>query len=137
MFRRSLPVLLIPAPFRHIATGLWVTLTCAVTVLSLMPHVGPPGEFHIDKVVHLIAYGALAGLPFTAFQTPRIAFGAALAMAPLGLSIEFAQDFVPSRQADTLDMLANLAGVAIGIGLGPIIRMLANRILPGAAANPD
>ncbi len=58
-------------------------------------------------------------------------------MAPLRLGLEFAQDFVPSRQADTLDMIANLAGVVIGIGLGPTVRALANRILPGPSTGTD
>jgi hypothetical protein len=49
----SLPTLSIPSPFRHIAMGLWIVLTCAVIVLSLMPNGGPTGELHLDKVLHL------------------------------------------------------------------------------------
>jgi VanZ family protein len=58
-------------------------------------------------------------------------------MAPLWLGLEFAQGFVPNRQADGLDMVANLIGVIIGIGLGPLLRTFANRILSSPTTGAD
>jgi VanZ family protein len=76
----------------------------------------------MDKVLHFLAYAVLAGLFFRAFgKTP--ATGKNLLLATLlsiaaaavyGISDEIHQHFVPSRNADVIDAIADIAGSFAG-----------------------
>ncbi len=70
-----------------------------------------PGD---DKVVHAALYGVLGGLLRVALgrSGPAIALAAAY-----GVSDELHQSFVPGRDADAFDWLADVAGAALGAAL--------------------
>ena len=109
---------------RLVATA-WSVLLIAVVVLSLLPAPGLPSVRGIDKAFHLVGYFFLAVLPFAGFGRPRLALGLSLLMLPLGVGLEFAQDMIPGRVKEGLDMVANGAGVFLGLCLGRPARRLA------------
>lgn len=80
-----------------------------------------PKIAHLDKLLHAGAYALLSALFFRAYRATR--FGDRLATAILlsilsagiyGISDEVHQYFVPSRSAEVQDVLADIAGSAIG-----------------------
>ena len=82
-----------------------------------------PGVEISDKLAHLIAYGLLTFTWLYGFargtrlSMPTV-YILALALSGLyGVSDEFHQSFVPGRDTSGLDIVANLAGTTLCIGL--------------------
>jgi len=82
---------------------------------------GWAGEIN-DKVVHTLEYAILAILCYRAFlhaTGPRLAdFAGVLAIVGailFGVSDELHQYFVPLREADPWDLVANAAGAFVGV----------------------
>jgi len=80
-----------------------------------------PSIPHIDKLMHAAAYALLGFLFFRAFQSTSIQRSAvlllifsALASSLFGISDEIHQHFVPTRTADIMDVLADIAGSLLG-----------------------
>ena len=90
-----------------------IALALAIVVLSLQPVTGTASIQHADKVQHLLAYGALAGL--TGLGWPRLSIALAVAGSiAFGIGIEVAQGLGSAgRTASVADALAN----ALGAGL--------------------
>lgn len=100
--------------------GMWGLMIASVTVGSLLPSAALPRlPFPAaDKLQHLLGYAVLSGYAAMLFADRRAQRGAALGLVLLGLAIEGAQGaFTVSRSADAWDLLANLAGVALGHAL--------------------
>ena len=82
-------------------------------------HFLPHGLALQDKILHALEYAALGallvpGLRLAGF-TPRGALLLAVALASLyGATDEFHQSFVPGRDSDVLDWVADTLGAAIG-----------------------
>ena len=81
-----------------------------------MPHV-----FGFDKLLHFIAFACLGALFFRAFRTLRIKDNLKLILtlsillsSLYGISDEIHQHFVPYRNADVLDALADILGSVFG-----------------------
>ncbi len=110
---------------RRLVASAWSVLLIAVIVLSLLPAPGLPTGHGVDKALHLVGYFFLAVLPFAGFSRPRLALGLSLLMLPLGIGLEFVQDMIPGRVKEGLDMVANGAGVFLGLCLGRPARRLA------------
>jgi VanZ family protein len=72
-----------------------------------------------DKFAHASIFGLLGGLLAFGFNgRPKLAIGAAFGTgAVLAVLDEFHQLFVPGRDASPWDVLADLAGIALGIWL--------------------
>jgi VanZ family protein len=93
----------------------------------------PPEVLLQDKLLHLLEYAALAALLVPGLRlagvSVRAALLAALVMASLyGLTDEFHQSFVPGRDADVLDWVADTTGGAIGaIGASVLLALRAPR----------
>ena len=105
-----------------IVQTLWISSIILVVFLSLLPKLEIPLEFReSDKVAHFLAYLWLGALPFFAFSPPA-ALRRALLMVPLGISLEFAQMMVPGRFFSFGDMLANVAGIALGIWMAGVVK---------------
>ncbi|AGW12240.1 VanZ family protein [Megalodesulfovibrio gigas] len=100
---------------------MWLASMALVTALSLLPDVGPPAVFdHVDLVAHLIAYAWLALLPRLALRQSDRTW--AWGMLGLGLALELLQGLTPYRSLSLWDMLANTAGVGLGVWLGGLVR---------------
>lgn len=106
-------------------TALWAVTTVATTVLYLLPNAGPPGQLQLDKVAHLIAFGAIGFSGYLgAGRRPS-----ALMLVSLGLAVllEWLQGFVPGREYSLADCAANLVGIGLGFAAGAAVRALAAR----------
>jgi VanZ family protein len=99
--------------------GTIVMLSSMSTPQTYFP--GWAGEIN-DKVVHMLEYAILGILCYRAFlhaSGPRLAdFAAILAIVAailFGVSDELHQYFVPLREADPWDLVANAAGALVGV----------------------
>lgn len=94
----------------------------AVSVLtgSLMPAAHMPAWLPNDKLLHLLAYGALAALLSLKFHDPATLAGAVLACFLGSIGIEWLQKFVPGRMFCVRDLAANGAGLLMGAALGTL-----------------
>ena len=104
---------------------LTITVTLTLTVAMLWPiEAPPPAPEHSDKLVHFIAFAALAfPLAYTGrFGLPPVFIGASV----YGGAIELIQ---PSfkRSADVNDWIADVLGVALGIGFSLLYRRVRKR----------
>jgi len=77
------------------------------------PHIGIP---QIDKVAHCFLFGAVAFLGLKARVPARWLLGALVANAIVSELVQ--HWFLPQRDGDPFDSLADLAGVALGAWLG-------------------
>ncbi len=82
-----------------------------------------------DKLVHVAAYALLSMLFFRAYRTTRLNVRLKTLMllsivssAVYGVSDEIHQHFVPFRQADILDVLADLVGSILGVYVVQFVR---------------
>ena len=92
----------------------FVALT-VILVMSLRPSVSMGSVPHMDKLVHLGAYGFLAGL--IRLGWPKLWGGLIfLALAIFGIGIELAQHFMAvGRTGSLADTLANMLGAALAL----------------------
>ena len=107
---------------KHLDIPLTLAVTLTLTVAMLWPmEAPPPAPEDSDKLVHLIAFAALA---FPLARTGR--FGLLpvfIGASAFGGIIELIQPSF-NRSADVNDWVADVAGVALGIGLGLLYRRL-------------
>ena len=107
---------------KYLDIPLTIAVTLTLTVAMLWPlEAPPPAPDGSDKVVHLIAFVALA---FLLARTDRIGLIPVFVGArAFGGLIEFIQ---PSfrRSADMQDWIADIDGVALGMMLGLLYRWL-------------
>ena len=91
--------------------------------LLIAPDVGPPPLFPLqDKLFHLIAFGALAGPAVLVLPRRYLWFWLAHMLA-LGAGIEVVQALGhDGRTGSVWDFLADVAGIAIALGIGRVIR---------------
>lgn len=84
----------------------------------------------IDKVYHFIAYFGTTCLLmwYAASSSRRTMYGLAAAVTVHATVTEFLQQFVPRRTTDMDDLIANFAGIAVGLCVGLLLR----RLLAGA-----
>lgn len=104
--------------------------------LSRLPQLPPGLEW--DKLVHAGAYGLLAGLLWVGFTrggnvaSRRAAWMAGVLAAVYGAIDEIHQGFVPLREPDALDLLADGLGAALcGVLLDAGARLRGARKRPG------
>jgi VanZ family protein len=102
---------------------LWVgiawTLVATVVYLSLAHIEADVPGGHTDKYAHVAAYAALM-FWFTQIYVSvysRVIIGCALAL--LGIGLEYLQAYTDYRTFERADMVANIAGIALGWLLGP------------------
>jgi VanZ family protein len=100
--------------------GVWVLMIAAVVTGSLVPSDELPRMLFpgADKLQHMAGYATLSGYAVMLFASRRGRGMAAVGLVLLGVLIEGAQSaLTTSRQADPMDMLANLLGVGLGQAL--------------------
>ncbi len=106
--------------------GGWL-LVLLVVYLSLTPQPPAPLTFeNADKFEHALAYGTLAFWFCQIYRTAGARVALALALAGLGIGLEYVQGWTGYRSYDVLDMLANGTGVLLGwlLALTPLGRLL-------------
>ena len=111
--------------------ALWL-LSAAVVALALMPWTVEMPSSGWDKADHVAAFAALAFVGLFAWRGHpavhrRVLFG----LLALGVAIELAQTLVPGRMADWRDVVADTAGVLMGLGVASwLSRRLDRRVQP-------
>lgn len=82
-----------------------------------------------DKTLHLLAYGGLSALLYLGLRLPPLRRSAIIlgVIALLGAVDETVQAFVPYRDADLRDWLADLAGAALVCALLSLLRAMMPR----------
>ena len=105
-----------------------VLVAIVIAALSLVPAEEVPGPSLNDKIGHVLAYGVLTALAAIGFQTARWSSLAAGVLI-YGLAMEALQGLMPlGREASGLDVLANLVGVGLGLGLALLSKRLFSAI---------
>ena len=84
-----------------------------VALVSLLPGGRESGE-HLDKVVHLLVYYIFAVFGFRMLTNKQHYFYVCIGIIIYGGLIELGQSYTPGRDMSGLDMVANIAGVALG-----------------------
>ena len=104
--------------WRSVLRVTWLLSIFLISYLYLLPKMDIPYSFSgADKLGHFLAYLWLGALPFLSFIHMKRALAAAVSMIILGGGLELAQHWVPGRHVSAADMLANTAGVGMGIFL--------------------
>lgn len=70
-----------------------------------------------DKWLHVLAFAALA-LWFSGLYEARSFWRVAIGLVAFGAAIEVLQRVVGYRSADIFDLLADIVGIVIGLGIG-------------------
>ena len=100
----------------QIVFGLLTLFTIGFIAYESLVAVGPqPAVAHLDKLVHLVAYGALGVITLPALSriSPLLI---CLGLGLFGAGIEIAQGSMGiGRSADLLDGLANLCGAILAV----------------------
>jgi VanZ family protein len=107
---------------KYLDIPLTLIVTLALTVAMLWPlQAPPPAPEGSDKLVHLIAFAALA---FPLARTGRVGLlPVFVGASAFGGIIELIQPSF-NRSADVNDWVADVVGVVLGIGLGLLYRRL-------------
>ena len=109
---------------KYLDIPLTIIVTLTLTVAMLWPLEAPPAPEGSDKLVHLIAFAALA---FPLARTGR--FGLLpvfIGASAFGGAIELIQPSF-NRSADVNDWIADTVGVVLGIGCGLLYRRIRRR----------
>ena len=107
---------------KYLDIPLTIVVTLTLSVAMLWPlEAPPPAPEGSDKLVHLVAFAALA---FPLARTGRIGLLPVLVGASaFGGAIELIQPSF-NRSADVNDWVADMVGVILGIGFGLLYRRL-------------
>ena len=90
----------------------WLTL-CMVAVVSMLSVPGQQMFQGQDKLSHLIVYMVLFWLLLLAYGKKWSLMSLAILLACFSALIEVAQSFTGYRQAEWLDLLANILGILV------------------------
>lgn len=109
-----------PAPLRRPRTWrvLLLMLLMVVCWFAFAPVRFDDGGLPFDKLRHVAAFAALAWVAMVAWAgVPRLAARVALGLLAYGLFIEAVQSRLDGRHASGWDLLADAAGIALGLML--------------------
>ena len=103
---------------------LHMALIFGLSSIAYPPDVSDAGIENLDKYVHVLLYGALSALFIRARSggwSQSITLGAAISAVifatAYGVTDELHQLFVPPRQMDALDLVADAVGAALAAAL--------------------
>ncbi|NTW70289.1 MAG: VanZ family protein [Chlorobiaceae bacterium] len=77
-----------------------------------------------DKLLHFLAFAALAVLVDFAFPKSRFGLLKIIPLVLYGLAIEYVQSFLPYRSASSGDLLVDIVGIAAYMVFIPILQRL-------------
>lgn len=116
------------------AAALWITAGAVIT-LALAPWSVDLPSSGWDKGDHVAAFATLAACGLFAWRGhPALHSRVVLGLLALGVAIELAQSLIPGRMADWRDVLADAAGVMLGLTLAS---WFARRMDRRVQARPD
>lgn len=102
---------------------LLVLLSLAIVALAMTPasqEITP--DTGLDKVEHVVAFGALAWCGVLAlWRRPAALSWLTAGLLLLGVGIELAQSLVPGRTASWNDIVADALGIALGLALTTVL----------------
>ncbi len=116
------------ARLRPVWRALLALLYLAITALALTPK--PPEGLSTgwDKSNHLLAFGSLAWVSVQAYwRQPRQWLQLLGVLLAYGIGIEIAQHFLPPREADWQDVVADMLGALVGLGAAALTRRFASQ----------
>ena len=89
----------------------------AVSLVSVTPRdqLPPIGIDLWDKLQHVLAYAVLSGLAGQAYAARKYLAHLFLGLVALGGVLEVIQSFIPNREAEIGDAIANAVGAGIGL----------------------
>jgi VanZ family protein len=96
---------------RHVCAALWGVAWAVVAVLLLMPLSVPSGG---DLVIHFLLFATMAFTAVGFNRHPAQLALLALVTAALGMALEYAQGYVPTRSSTVADAVANDLGAFVG-----------------------
>jgi VanZ family protein len=109
---------------KYLDIPLTLAMTLTLTVVMLWPLEAPPAPDGTDKLIHIIAFAALA---FPLAHTGRIGLlPVFISASAFGGTIELIQPSF-NRSADFNDWIADIVGVALGIGCRLLYRRIRGR----------
>jgi VanZ family protein len=113
--RRTLSAALL-SPWGWLAA--WAAAAAVTAIVYLAPQTAPPGDYHADKIVHLLVFFML-GVPLRHAGLRPVGVAILVVVnVSLAVGLELAQSFVPGRQFGMLDIAANLMGLGLGVMTG-------------------
>lgn len=130
-------------PGRNVRVAVWWTLLAvwAACVWTLSASSHPAEDIHWrwampDKVAHGLEYAVGGFLARGAFAASGARWSpwalAVLLCAAWGFTDEIHQGFVPGRETDPLDLLADVTGASLGAAIHAAVAMLPGRLPPWA-----
>ncbi|NHA14327.1 VanZ family protein [Thioalkalivibrio sp. XN279] len=112
-------------------------MALAILVGSLWPSMPSVAGGISDKLLHFLAYAALA-LVFAAAFSRRHWLAIALGLAVFGALIEMLQHWLPGRRAgEWMDQASNLGGIAVGLTLALAVPHRWRRKLDRVLGRPE
>lgn len=107
---------MIRAPRWLILVGFWIPLAGA-TYAAFAPE-GVPMPFQVsDIVLHACAFTYLTAALWLAHHAADRGWKPAAWMLAYGIAIELVQSFEPTRSAEFKDLLVDVVGILLGLGL--------------------
>lgn len=109
-----------PAPLRQPRPWrvLLLVLLMVVSWFAFVPGRTDDGGLPLDKLRHVAAFAVLAWVAMVAWAgVPGLASRVVMALLAYGLFIEAVQGQLDGRHASGWDLLANAAGIALGLAL--------------------
>lgn len=104
--------------------NLWFGALAVAIVGSFLPQAGHSGVWSgIEKALHCALYGLLACCPLILFRERKMAILLAVVTAPLGYLLEMAQTLITGYPLNAGNLLANNAGVFVGLAVGTTMRL--------------
>ena len=122
------------------SVGARLVLVLALMMVTSMALTPTPGELQQsinDKLGHALTFMLLAFLAHASWPGLRFGWRQLSALLGYGVALEIAQYYIPSRYFSVLDMLADLAGIALYIMLIPLVRLLLLKIMDEASELSD
>lgn len=94
-----------------------VAIAVLIISASHRSRVASPEIVNIDKLAHFAVYGLLATLLCRLGSGWRAAWGALMLASAFGASDEWHQSFVPGRESELADWVADTCGAALAVVL--------------------
>lgn len=107
----------------------WIAATCIALAFALKPQSLQLGFDGADKILHMLAFMALAFIPAITFDKMRNVILSVVFVLAIGICIELIQYYIPTRRAEFMDVVFDGVGVAIGTMIGFSLRSLYQSLL--------